>query len=550
MKKQIIIISIILFITVQLVYSGEYIEKAFQESKNKNYRQAIKLYKKAIDNKEQPFKAYASICLIYIMLEEYKEALNYGLKAENFAQSNEEKLLIYQEIAQCYSKGDNIDRAIDYALKTLKMDKNDFWGNYYLALSYLRKSHEYKYLKLDDALRLSTTDECVAFSTRMKYLKKGKTYIKEALNIRPNSDLAKNVNKLTDNSIMLMSTFDLTGVLFLYEKVNDIILRLKELKEVHQLYVSQNDKEISEGLKEIINAFEEDLKSRKERHEKKARESFNAKKYNEAIIEYEKASKIDPKNVNYLHDIGSCYVILGEHKNGIKYYKKALAIDPKYSLAYKNLGLAYNELGEYNDAIEAFNKLIKIDSKNPVGYRNRAIAYKNLNKYNEAIKDFDKAIKYDSDNAFAYYQRGDCYHNLSEFEKAISDSTKAIKLNPKYAECYVLRGNCHIGLQKYKKAIEDFNKAIKINSKYDWAYNRRGISYYNLEKYKDSIASYNKAIKIDPKYYLYYYNRGNSYFALEQYTKAMSDYTTAIKLNPNHTDSYIFRGNCYLDSNQ
>lgn len=72
-------------------------------------------------------------------------------------------------------------------------------------------------------------------------------------------------------------------------------------------------------------------------------------------------------------------------------YSKAIKIDPKFAKAYNNRGIAYVWKKKYDLAITDFNKAIKLDPKNGKAYNNRAIVYSYQGETDKARQDLHKA---------------------------------------------------------------------------------------------------------------------------------------------------------------
>ncbi len=87
-------------------------------------------------------------------------------------------------------------------------------------------------------------------------------------------------------------------------------------------------------------------------------------------------------------------------------FTKASEIDPKYAIAYYNRGIAYNSLKKYPEALADYTKAIELDPKNVHAFYNRGVAYNALKKYEEALADYTKAIELDPKYVRAYYNRG------------------------------------------------------------------------------------------------------------------------------------------------
>jgi tetratricopeptide (TPR) repeat protein len=72
-------------------------------------------------------------------------------------------------------------------------------------------------------------------------------------------------------------------------------------------------------------------------------------------------------------------------------YSKAIKIDPKFAKAYNNRGIAYSWKKQYDLAIADFSKAIELDPKNGKAYNNRAIVYSYQGATDKARQDLHKA---------------------------------------------------------------------------------------------------------------------------------------------------------------
>ena len=72
-------------------------------------------------------------------------------------------------------------------------------------------------------------------------------------------------------------------------------------------------------------------------------------------------------------------------------YSKAIKINPKFAKAYNNRGVAYIWKKKYYLAIADFSKAIELDPKNGKAYNNRAIVYSYQGETGRALEDLKKA---------------------------------------------------------------------------------------------------------------------------------------------------------------
>jgi tetratricopeptide (TPR) repeat protein len=165
-----------------------------------------------------------------------------------------------------------------------------------------------------------------------------------------------------------------------------------------------------------------------------------------------------------------CHYLLRANDEAIADYDKVIRLDPKYAAAYNNRGIVYQDKREYDKAINSYDEAIRIDPKYAAAYINRGNAHQDKEDYDKAINSYDEAIRIDPKLAEAYRIRGTAYQNKREYDRAIADYDKAIRLDPKLADAYNnfawVLGTCpQSGFRDGKKAVEYATKACELS---DW----------------------------------------------------------------------------------
>ena len=89
----------------------------------------------------------------------------------------------------------------------------------------------------------------------------------------------------------------------------------------------------------------------------KADNALQAKRYDEALTNYQEILKTDPANLAALKGIGETYLRMKKIPEAMAALKKAHAKDPDRRTTV-NLGLAYTEAGDYGKAIDAWDDLL------------------------------------------------------------------------------------------------------------------------------------------------------------------------------------------------
>ncbi|QXX74342.1 tetratricopeptide repeat protein [Methylovirgula sp. HY1] len=152
--------------------------------------------------------------------------------------------------------------------------------------------------------------------------------------------------------------------------------------------------------------------------------------YDQAILDYTAAIKLDPKDKDAYVDRGDAFQARGDHDKAIADENEAIKLDPKYKSAYVDRGNAFQSIGDYDKAIADYTMAIKLYPKSAIGYFNRGNAYRSEGKYGLAAVDFSAAIKLAPKFADAFFYRGVANMYAGALPKALADFKKASALNP------------------------------------------------------------------------------------------------------------------------
>jgi tetratricopeptide (TPR) repeat protein len=124
----------------------------------------------------------------------------------------------------------------------------------------------------------------------------------------------------------------------------------------------------------------------------KGNDFANKKQYTEAIEQYQKAYKMDPKNNKAALLISLCYARSGDLDKGLSYALLTSKNDPSY-ISFYNLGLIYSARKESDKALEAFDQALTLNPKSIDAEYQKGLVYTNLEKYDQAIPFYQKALR-------------------------------------------------------------------------------------------------------------------------------------------------------------
>jgi tetratricopeptide (TPR) repeat protein len=91
-----------------------------------------------------------------------------------------------------------------------------------------------------------------------------------------------------------------------------------------------------------------------------------AHQFKEAIVYFQKALEVDPKNVPIRTDMASCMYYTGDTDGALAQLDKSLTYDPKHAGTLMNIGIIkWRGKNDVDGAVEAWEKLLKLNPQFP-----------------------------------------------------------------------------------------------------------------------------------------------------------------------------------------
>lgn len=254
-----------------------------------------------------------------------------------------------------------------------------------------------------------------------------------------------------------------------------------------------------------------------------AYELHKANRLPDAIMYYNRALTLDPKNQDTYINLAQAYKQQGNYDKARTILTDAKGMFPENSLIKKQLqaldsetaSLIYADASElfrqekYQDAINLYNKIMPATSESLVGI---GACYQALNNNAQAAQYYEKAFALDPKNADTAYYLALAYSNMEKFTKAKTYAQKTLALNP-----------------THKDAKELLNYVIEQENTEQMD---KAIACYDQKQYAQALAILNKVISQDPKDSNAYYYRAMVYDAQKKYALAINDYKKALQYNP------------------
>lgn len=154
--------------------------------------------------------------------------------------------------------------------------------------------------------------------------------------------------------------------------------------------------------------------------------------------------------------IGQLYLSRDEERRALICFNKAIVLDPKNSDAYEGRGEIFNRLEKENLARLDFDKAIALNPKNTQALFHRALQLRVKNNEKAALADFNQAVAAAPTDTDILGYRAKLHQDLHHDDLAVKDYSHVLELDPhaEWARCQ--RGLTYQDMKHYDKAIADF----------------------------------------------------------------------------------------------
>ena len=117
----------------------------------------------------------------------------------------------------------------------------------------------------------------------------------------------------------------------------------------------------------------------------------------------------------------------GRLEEAIAEYDEATRLDPQLAAAYVNRGSAYGDWGQPQRAIEDYDEAIRLNPQDADYYNNRCVAYWRLGEFQRAVQDCDEAIRLNPQDASAHALRAMAHTSLGNDADGPLDCTRRMR---------------------------------------------------------------------------------------------------------------------------
>jgi TolB-like protein/Tfp pilus assembly protein PilF len=181
-----------------------------------------------------------------------------------------------------------------------------------------------------------------------------------------------------------------------------------------------------------------------------------------AMVFSNKALQINSNLPEAYKALALTYDNLGEKSLAIVNYEKAIKLNPNYASAILNYGLIKLARGKYDESFYWFNKVYQLEPDNIFGIISLAKVYKFLLCDSLAIYWGKKAVALDPDNAVSKMILSEFYLYAGRFGDAAKSADESLAQNEKLLLNWFFKSQVEAALGNYKLAKEYLDNYMKL----------------------------------------------------------------------------------------
>jgi len=269
-----------------------------------------------------------------------------------------------------------------------------------------------------------------------------------------------------------------------------------------------------------------------ERRVELAGELFQQHKWAQALRELQAATRINPYNAAWFHNMGLVLDELGRFEQAVEAYRKAdrlkpddletlsrLAtdlhrinrlraslrvlrrireIDPSHEPAYCLSILLHGELGEHDQAEEMFYLARLYKDQCPRCYDHMGRSLFARGRYERAIFCFQKCLDLDNAAGDVTMRLAQAYWKKGENEKARRHFLTDLRANPGRLESLLDMGDLLSEMGLNDEAGEKFRRALELSPDHAASYLRYGRWLIRRGKLDEAHTAFEKTLRLDP----------------------------------------------------
>ncbi len=244
-----------------------------------------------------------------------------------------------------------------------------------------------------------------------------------------------------------------------------------------------------------------------------------------------------PHNAWALSNYGAALFRQGKPAEALVQYEKALRVQPTLAEAYYNAANALSELGRMPETIGHYEAALELKPDYVEAHNNLGNILLQAGRLPEAIRHYETVVRIQPDSAEAHYNLGNALFRAGRTPEAVQHLETALHLNPAYAEASYNLGTAFLKLGRLPEAKAQFEQALRVRPDYSQAHNNLGNVLAQTGSLPQAVAHYQAALQIDPANAEAHNNLGVILMQQGRLQEAKEQFGRALRLQPDYAQA-------------
>ncbi len=254
----------------------------------------------------------------------------------------------------------------------------------------------------------------------------------------------------------------------------------------------------------------------------------------EALIAYDKALELEPRNARSWARKARALRIMGEYAEALASVNRSLEIHPQFGWGWIVKGQILERMGHFERALAAHEISAEIKPGDVRVWYNQACALFSLGRWDDALNHLDHALSIDPHHESSWAKRGQILRYQGHFLQGLNAYNRALELNPSFSWAWNGKGLCLKALKRLDEAYEAFQHAAYHQNDDVWIWYNQAETLFELGRYEEAVDSAKAATKVQFDHFYSWAKIGQIYRYLDRYEDALKAYEQAIALNPTY----------------
>ncbi len=244
------------------------------------------------------------------------------------------------------------------------------------------------------------------------------------------------------------------------------------------------------------------------------------------------ANNADPNSPDILFYIAEAFRMLGQYQDAVIEYERAIKINPRFAPAFLGRALAYEKINPEADIEGELNYAIEYDPNFVDAYLNRARIRIKHNNPNGAIEDLAAVDKLVGSNPMVYVLLAQAYLELNDRTSAMQYAQIGFDLDKTSLPAYLTLAKIYLAQNNSKDTLTyiDTYLTYATDDAEGWAIKTQ--AEFQLGNFADALAASELGIAADEENAPSWYYRGVIHLDQGDSRTAVNDLVSAVKYAP------------------